>query len=216
MNIEFILWDNDGVLVDTERLYFEANQAVLAPFGLNLTQSMFQEYWLKRSKGLTLVMEQVGLDLGSEEIEKMRIERNELYSKSLRDKQTIIDGARETLEKLNSRVRMGIVTSSRKNHFEIIHSKTGLMPYFEFVVANGDYARSKPAPDPYLKGLERAGVAKEKCLVIEDSERGLSAAKAAGLECWVIPFGISAGGDFSRADKVLGSIREVPELLEEL
>src|SRR4029079_9112318 len=96
------------------------------------------------------------------------------------------------------------VTSSEPAPFARTHARTGLLSHFELVLAQGDYARSKPEPDPYLRAVERLGVAGDRCLVIEDSERGLRAAKAAGLRCWGIPSGLTAGGAFETADSVLG------------
>ena len=74
------------------------------------------------------------------------------------------------------------------------------------MLAQGDYARAKPEPDPYLRAVERLGLEPDRCLVIEDSERGLRAAKAAGLRCWVIPSRLTAGGRFDAADAVLGDL----------
>ena len=108
---------------------------------------------------------------------------------------------------------MGIVTSSRKDHFEIIHDRSGLLTYFDFVVASGDFSNSKPHPEPYLIGIERCGYPAHECLAIEDSERGVLAAKRAGVTCWAIPSAMTKDGDFSKADRVLESIEDVPPLL---
>jgi beta-phosphoglucomutase-like phosphatase (HAD superfamily) len=80
------------------------------------------------------------------------------------------------------------------------------LDHFELVLLQGDYARAKPEPDPYLRAVERLGVAAERCLVIEDSERGLRAAKAAGLRCWVIPSALTVGQRFDAADAVLADL----------
>ena len=108
---------------------------------------------------------------------------------------------------------MGIVTSSKKNHFEIIHKNSGLLKYFDFILTADNYVNSKPAPDPYLKALELSGVKKEECMVIEDSERGLKSALAAGLKCFVIPTNLTKLSDFSGAEKILTKINEVPNHL---
>ncbi len=76
-----------------------------------------------------------------------------------------------------------------------------------------DYGQSKPSPEPYLTAMQRNGLAAEECLVIEDSERGLRAALAAGLRCIVIPQGMTRGMDFTGALRQLDDIREVPALV---
>jgi HAD superfamily hydrolase (TIGR01509 family) len=211
VDTELILWDNDGVLVDTEGLYYEATKVVLADLGVELTESHYAQYWLKQSEGIARFL--ADSKLNNAQIQNLRARRNEVYSTFLRERNTLIEGVFEVLKVLKPHFRMGVVTSSHHDHFKLIHSKTGILPYFEFALKSGDYTQSKPAPDPYLKALEIAKVPCEKCLAVEDSERGLIAAKAAGLCCWIIPRGLSAGGDFSTADRVLNSVREVPKAL---
>lgn len=194
-----ILFDNDGVLVDTERLYFQANI------------EMYREFNLLQSGGAWHLAEQGGLDPAS--FPAMRAWRNERYAGLLGSEEILIPGAREAVIALGRDHRIGIVTSSRRDHFEIIHERTGLMPHFDFVVAQGDYERSKPAPDPYLAGIERSGKPAGECLAIEDSARGLASAKAAGLSCWVIPSGMTDGQDFAAADRRLDNLGELVTLL---
>ena len=109
---------------------------------------------------------------------------------------------------------MGIVTSSRKMHFELIHRSTDLLKYFDFILTGDDYTSFKPNPDPYLMAVEKSGFQKDECIAIEDSERGLKSAKSAGIHCFVIPGGLTSAGDFSRADRILNSIRELPDVLD--
>ena len=125
----------------------------------------------------------------------------------------MIPGAIETLKALAPTYRMGIVTSSQPAHFDIIHRSTGILDLLEFAITPDFYTNSKPSPDPYLKALELSGAHPTDCLVIEDSERGLAAAKAAGIECWVIPSRLTNEMEFAGADRKLGSITELPSAL---
>jgi HAD superfamily hydrolase (TIGR01509 family) len=113
----------------------------------------------------------------SRAIEQLRHERNILYSTLLCQEPLIIAGVQQVLDALHGTYVMGIVTSSEQDHFALIHQTTGLLPYFRFVLTAGDYTHSKPHPEPYLLAVERSGCRKEECLVIEDSERGLTAAR---------------------------------------
>ena len=209
--IKAIFWDNDGVLVDTERLYYRANKETFARIGIDLPEEVYVEYFLKRSNGTWHLAEAKGFN--QEEISKFRTERDKLYSRLLLSDMKVIDGVKETINKLFGKYKLGIVTSSKKEHFDIIHKKSGLLKYFDFVLTPEDYDNAKPAPDPYLKALEVCGYRKKECIVIEDSERGLRAALAAGLKCLVIPTGLTIQSDFTGAEKVLSSITEVPENL---
>jgi HAD superfamily hydrolase (TIGR01509 family) len=117
----------------------------------------------------------------------------------------------ETLGELKGMVVMGIVTSSRRAHFEAIHKGTGgLLAHFDFVLAREDYRLSKPDPEPYRTALERVGLPPEACLVVEDSPRGLASSVAAGIRCIVVPNKLTIGAAFAGAWRVLESCREIP------
>ncbi len=206
--VKAIFWDNDGTLVNTERLYFQATKEVLAKAGVELTRDLFVEFFLNQSRGAWHLAEEKGVS--QSEIESLRSERNELYGRMLVAEPLAIPGVEETLARLKGHFIMGIVTSSRRDHFELIHRGTHLTPYFDFILTREDYTNSKPNPDPYLRALECVDVEKRECLVIEDSERGLKAANGAGLKCWVIPNDLTETGNFSCADRILGDITEVP------
>jgi HAD superfamily hydrolase (TIGR01509 family) len=205
--IRWIFWDNDGVLVDTERLYYRATREVLATVGVELTEEMFVELFLIQARGAWHIAAERGVT--PEEIEQLRERRARLYSELLGGGRVLLPGVPETLERLRGRVRMGIVTSSRRDHFEIIHRSTGLLEFFDFVVTADECSRLKPEPEPYLRALSVSGATPESCLVVEDTLRGLSAARAAGLCCWVIPSHFMPNRDFAGADRILRGIEEI-------
>jgi HAD superfamily hydrolase (TIGR01509 family) len=109
---------------------------------------------------------------------------------------------------------MCVVTSSRKDHFEIIHKRTGFKKYFAFVITSDDISNVKPDPEPYMKALEVSGMKKEECFVVEDSERGLKSALAAGIKCYIIPTHLTKDSDFAGAEKVLNNIREIISIIK--
>jgi HAD superfamily hydrolase (TIGR01509 family) len=206
-----ILWDNDGVLVDTEHLYFEATRDVLKSAGILLTEEQYIELFLVQNKGAWHLAEDQGVP--ANEVLKLREERNALYAQRLSQASRLVDGITSVLDALHGKYIMGIVTSSRRDHFDLIHQSTGLLKYFDFVLASGDYARSKPDPDPYLKAIERSGVGRDECVAIEDSERGLESATRAGIRCLVVPSRLTRGCRFAGAHRILGSASEIPAVL---
>ena len=199
-----ILWDNDGVLVDTEHLYFRANQEALAGIGIDLDAAAYVELFLREGRGAWHLARERGL--APDEVDALRAARDRRYFQLVTEADVLIPGVGTIVPALARRYRLAIVTSSDPEPFARAHARTGLLEHFELVLAQGDYARAKPAPDPYLSAVERLGVRGERCLVIEDSERGLRAAKAAGLCCWVIPSGLTATGCFDAADAVLDNL----------
>lgn len=203
-----ILWDNDGVLVNTEGLYFQACRAVLHAAGVEFSLEQFKEISLRRGESTFSPAAEAGL--GEIEIERLRVLRNQLYGEMLQAQSCVIDGVEEVLQTLHGRVRMGVVTGSRRDHFELAHARSGLTKYLDFVLTQEDYEHSKPHPEPYVTAMKRHGLRPSQCVVVEDSERGLASARAAGLACLVVRSEWTAGGKFPGAWKVLESIREVP------
>lgn len=206
-----ILWDNDGVLVDTERWYFQATREVFAGAGIELTAELYFEYFLSRSGGTSTLASTHGLS--EADIAAMQGSRNERYLQMLEQEHITMNGVRETLALLRPHFVMGIVTSSRRQHFEAIHRRTGLLEFFDFAVTREDYTRSKPAPDPYLAAVARSRMPAGKCLAIEDAPRGLIAARAAPLDCWVIPTDLTRQAAFPGAARILDHITGLSALL---
>jgi len=211
--IKAIFWDNDGVLVDTEHLYFQATQDVLGGFGIDLTARQFSEISLQAGESLFCLAKG---KLSEQEMETARNSRNALYAELLSQKQTILPGVEEVLASLRGEVRMAVVTSSRRDHFDLIHRRSGLLQYFEFVLTREDYMFSKPHPEPYLAALKRSGLEPKECLAVEDSERGVRAATSAGLRCLAIPGTMNSSGDFASASKILNDISEVAAALRQI
>lgn len=205
--IKAIFFDNDGILVDTEILYFRANKEIFSKLGVELDEETYAENFLKKSKGVWHLAEKMGFN--KEEIVELRNKRNNIYSGLLKTDLKIIEGAEEVLKHFYGKVKMGIVTSSRRDHFELIHGQTGFRKYFDFEITSDECTETKPSPLPYLKALEKSGLKKEECIIVEDSERGLKAAIAAGIKCYVIPTELTENSDFAVAEKILNNISEL-------
>jgi HAD superfamily hydrolase (TIGR01509 family) len=208
MPFNFIFWDNDGVLVDTEGLYYQASREALARIGIDLSAEQFAHISLATGRS---VFELATSDPAL--MDELRRQRNLRYAELLSGEDLVIPGVRQTLAGLAGRYAMAIVTSSRRDHFDLIHADSDLRAYFTFILCREDYRAAKPDPEPYLLALRHSGCAAGECLVIEDSARGLAAAKAAGLTCWVIPSRQTRGQDFSTADRLLGESGELLDLL---
>ena len=209
--IRAIFWDNDGVLVNTEELYYRATRDVLRQIGMEFTVDQYRQVFLKDNCGPWSMVREKGFDDAA--IEQMRAARNNLYANYLQTDDIVIPGVEQVLAEMATHFTMGIVTSSKKDHFDIIHRRIDCLRYIDFVIAHGDYRLAKPDPEPYLMAIRKSGYSAEECLVIEDSERGLRSAKAANLACWIIPGPLTQDSDFSRADKIISSLSEIPQQL---
>jgi HAD superfamily hydrolase (TIGR01509 family) len=203
-----ILWDNDGVLVDTERLFFRANRALFAAHGLTLAEREFFDWFLlDNCGGWHLFRERGHTDASIAEIRK---ERNALFTALLHAQEALArDGMEDVVRSLAPFLPMAVVTSASREHFLLAHRNTAFQEFLRFVITDEDCATSKPSPEPYLLGAKRLGLSPEQCVAVEDSPRGLAAARAAGMTCIVVRSELTAGYPFEGAFAVVESNAEL-------
>jgi HAD superfamily hydrolase (TIGR01509 family) len=204
--IKGLLWDNDGVLVDTERFFFEVNRDLFREHGIELTERQFLDWYLRDNCGAWHLIDGVTPEM----IVARRADRDVMYSARLAAESIQpLAGVDAVLAHVGARVPMGVVTSARRDHFNLIHGGLDLLRHFQFVLTSDDYAATKPSPEPYLRGLERLGVNAQDCLVVEDSPRGLQAANAAGIACIVLRHPLTREHSFDGAYRVVDSMAEL-------
>jgi HAD superfamily hydrolase (TIGR01509 family) len=208
----YILWDNDGILVDTEFWYFKATQRALAELGVTLKKQTYLQRMVHGQSSWDLAAA-AGID--PNRITLQRQQRDAWYQEYLLRESIDIPGVEPLLEQLSKTHRMAIVTTSTHAHFELIHKNRRLTRFMDFVLTREDYVSSKPDPEPYLLALQTFGANAGDCLVVEDSQRGLQAAIAAGIDCAIVHNEFTASHDFSGASHLLNSIAEVPGILVE-
>jgi len=206
-----LLWDHDGVLVDTEGLYFRATREVLARVGVELSEQHYRELFLVQARGAWHLAEAAGVD--ADTLETLEHARNARYTELLTTHDVLVPGVLPLLDRLRARYRMAIVTSSRRMHFDAIHRTSGVPERFELVLAREDYEHAKPDPEPYLTAMARLGVGPEECLVIEDSERGLLAAHGAGIRAWALPSPLTRASSFALAERCFDSLAQLAQAL---
>lgn len=211
--LKAVLFDNDGVLADTEALYFEACRAAVRERGFDLSLADYQEVSLKQ--GASTIDFAADGALAPYELRAVKKRRDDIYLKMLESSAEARPGVKEVLEALSGRVTLAVVTAAHRVHFDAVHRRTGFAPYFAFVLTQEDCPISKPDPAPYLMALERGGWSASECFVVEDTERGLAAARAAGIPCLVSPCGPSVGGDFAGAAGVYADMERLKDALLE-
>lgn len=201
------------MLVHTEPWYFEATRRCIAPLGVELTE---QHYLHDMAIGRTAWDRASQLGVGQADITRQRDQRDLLYQEFLRTEDIEIPGVESVLETLALDFAMAIVTTAKKSDFELIHQHRNITSHMHFVLANGDYAKAKPAPDPYLVALERFDANSAQAIAVEDSERGLKSAVAAGIDCVVVANDFIRGQNLSAAKYQIDSLAQLPDLLNAL
>ena len=207
---KYILFDHDGVLVDTEPWYFRAGQRALAEVGFTVEKD---QYLRDMSQGLGTWARARAAGLDEQTISRQRGVRDAYYQEYLRTQDLEIEGVVDALAELSPHVRMAIVTTARRVDFDLIHEDRQIRPFMDFVLAREDYELAKPHPEPYLTGLKRLGATPRETLVVEDSARGLSSAVAAGIDCAVVHHDFTQGQDFSRASYRIQALKELKDIV---
>ena len=210
---KYILFDHDGVLVDTEFWYYKAGERALADIGFTMDRA---QYLRDMTHGGATWAQAIAAGVDDQIIGRQREVRDVYYQEYLRTEDIEIEGVLETLAELAHTYRMGIVTTSKRADFALIHEKRSILDYMEFYLAREDYEQAKPHPEPYLRGLQRLGATAAETVVVEDSARGLMSALAAGIDCIVVANEFTASHDLSRATAKVATFRELPSAMKGL
>jgi HAD superfamily hydrolase (TIGR01509 family) len=210
-----VVFDLDGVLVDSEHVWDAARRELAAergrPWPEQATRDMMGMSSLEWSRYMHDV---VGLPEPPEEISAEVVRRlEEIYRREL----PLIDGAVEAVERLAERWPLGLASSSNRELIDLVLGLSRLARYFQVTISSEEVPRGKPAPDVYLEAARRLGVAPARCAAVEDSENGIRSAKAAGMYVLAIPNRVypPAEDALDLADAVLTSVKELrPEIIE--
>jgi HAD superfamily hydrolase (TIGR01509 family) len=207
---KYLLFDHDGVLVDTEFWYYKAAERALADIGFTMDKNQYVRD-TNQGRGSWAQARAAGID--ERTISRQRALRNDYYQEYLRTESIEIEGVVDALAELSKYARMAIVTTAKQADFEIIHEKRQVRQFMEFVLVREDYHLAKPHPEPYLTGLQRFGATKEETLVVEDSLRGLDSAVAAGIECAIVYNDFTKTQDFSQASYRIETLAELKDII---
>jgi HAD superfamily hydrolase (TIGR01509 family) len=212
MTIQTVIFDMDGVLVDSEPFGFEALRRVMTRHGLPYTEDENAEFLGRTTLDSCHILKQRhGLPASVETLADWYVEG--MLEQIARGPVPMI-GVPEVLQRVRaSGYRMALASSAEVRVIEANLAALSIRPLFEAVVSGTQVARGKPAPDVFLAAAHRLGTPPAECLVVEDSRNGLLAAKAAGMRCAVVPCSYTREQDFREADHRLTALPELVALL---
>jgi len=184
-SLEAVVFDMDGVLVDSEEIWDEARRALALEHGLAWPESAQRDMMGMSSLEWSRYMhERVGLTEAPEEISAEVVSRLEdLYWQHL----PLMEGAVQAVERMAKRFRLGLASSSNRPIIELVLELAAVADYFEVTVSSEEVEHGKPAPDVYLEALKRMNVAPSRAAAVEDSTNGLLSAGAAGMLVVAVP-----------------------------
>jgi HAD superfamily hydrolase (TIGR01509 family) len=207
--IAAVIFDLDGVLIDSEQLWDEARRNLVRERGgtwrPDATRAMMGMSSLEWSR---YMHDDLDVDMAPAEISTAVVERLErLY----RERLPLYPGATEAVAAVAERHRLGLASSANRRIIDLVLELARLRPFFEATVSSEEVARGKPAPDVYFEAARRLRVAPELCAAVEDSGNGIRSAAAAGMTVIAIP-----NRDFPPDDEALGLAAAVLSSLDEL
>lgn len=200
-----VIFDLDGVIVDSEPLQHKAYNHVLEQFGVQVDQAEYGREWIAAGRGPEYAVRTYGLPLEPAALRRMK---DPVYHALLRQEGTLMAGARAALERLSAAFPVALATNSSPADTGFILERFDLGRFFTAVVTREQYTEAKPAPDAFRTAAARLQLPPARCVVIEDAYKGVVAASDAGCHCIAFPHDYTVGNDFSRARIVIGSLDE--------
>ncbi len=207
-----VIFDLDGVLVDSEPIHFEALNEILSQEGITLTEEENQEFlalpanevW-GRLAGRYALRGQV-----EEYLQRYEKEVMHAFQKPLKSPPFLPD----LLHTLQSKgIALAVASSSRREWIEKILTTLNLREYFAVIVSSDDVQRGKPDPEVYLSAAQRLGIHPQECLAVEDAPNGVLSAKRAGMDVAVVQAFSPHSGPIRQADFTVGSLLDILALV---
>ncbi len=180
-NKKAVIFDLDGVLVDTGKFHKQSWFDLAEEEGFEMTDEFFDETFGMQNE--QIIPELAGKDISAEKIKQMSDWKEARYRKLIAGKLELLNGVYETIVNLkNSGFILAIGTSTPKINLDFLLDNVDIREYFDAFVTGEDVQNGKPAPDTFLKAAEKLNVNTEKCIVIEDAIPGVKAAKNANMK----------------------------------
>jgi HAD superfamily hydrolase (TIGR01509 family) len=208
--IEAVIFDLDGVLLDSEQVWNAAKEELARERGGRWSDQAPRDMMGMSSPEWSAYMrDELGVDMGPEEISADVVGRLE---RIYRERLPLHDGAVDAVKRTAERWPLGVASSSNREIIDLFLELSGLRDLFQATVSSEEVERGKPAPDVYLETARRLGAEPARSAAIEDSENGIRSARAAGMRVLALPNEVypPAGDALAEADVVLGSLRELP------
>jgi HAD superfamily hydrolase (TIGR01509 family) len=209
-----VIFDLDGVLIDSENLQFKAYSLVLSELGVTVSREEYGREWIAAGRGSEYAVAKYGLAITAAEL---RARKNPVYHRILQEEVRLMPAVVPALERLSACFPLAVATNSNAEDVNFALNRFGLRPHFRAVVTREAYDLAKPEPDAFRAAASALGLEPGQCLVVEDTHKGVVAAHRAGCRCVAVPHDFTADNDFALADRVLGSLDALSvELVREL
>lgn len=199
-----VVFDLDGVIVDSEPIHERANDEYLASLGARIDEALREDMMGRRVRELTdAIAERFGRPPGEVFAEREAIFWRLLDSRGVR----AMPGLDAAIARLSGAgLELAVATSGTRAYVDLVLERLGVRAAFAAVVSGEDVTHGKPCPDAYLRVADLLGADPADCVALEDTFHGVAAARAAGMHAVAVPNALTAGMDFSAADAVVADL----------
>lgn len=212
--IKAVVFDMDGVMIDSEWIYKKACQNILKKYGKEATEELFQaQMGRSMEEAQQIIVEMAGLKIEPEKIGKEYINEYLRLSEELLKPNP---GLYDLINFLKNKVSLAVASSTQQNVVEKILERFGIEKVFSAITGGDKVKRSKPYPEIYTMTSIKLGVQPANCIVIEDSPAGIESAKKAGMTVFALKTEHNSNMDVSNADSQFDSLREIQDYLLEM
>ncbi len=205
-----VIFDLDGVLIDSEGLQYKSYSRVLERWDVRVSKEIYATHWIAAGRGPEYAVATFGLPLEPDAIRELK---HPVYHEILRAEVTLMPGAKEAVQRLAAAFPIALATNSIRHDVDFVMDRFGLRDSFTAIITRDDYTRAKPEPDAFLTAARALGLPPASCVVIEDAHKGVLAAHRAGIPVIAVPNEWTAGNDFSLATRTVASLDEVTPAL---
>ncbi len=204
--ISTVICDLDGLLADTEKHHMKAYQETLSVYGIELSDEEYISHWIRNGFGIADFVKKYRLELDPNQTHSQKMVR---YREKVTGQLEPMPGAMTFLGSIHGKKRLALASNSYRDNVELVLDRLGMADLFDAILTRDDAGRTKPAPDIFIRTAEMLGEPASSCIVIEDAQKGIEAAYAAGMKCIAVPNVYTAEDDFSRATIVVASLEDV-------
>ncbi len=203
-----VLWDLDGVLVDTGEYHFQSWVEVLPDYGIPFSREFFRDTFGMNNAGILSLL--LGDDLTPGLLEEISERKEQAFRRAVRGHVQPLPGVRDWLERLEEQgFRQAIASSAPPANIDTLVNELGVGEYFDAIVSGADLP-GKPEPALFLKVARRLDVRPERCVVVEDAVAGVEAARRAGMRCVAVTT-TNPGTALEAADVVVERLDDLPQ-----
>lgn len=209
-----IIFDMDGLMIDSERLYFQAEREIARTHGKEIEDGILWKMMGRNPiEGMEILVRELDLPISPREAMRMR---NDLMREKMRTDLKAMPGLNHIIDAFFGRLKLAVSTGAPREFLDMAVDQLGMRDRFDVLQASDEIIKGKPDPEIFLRTCDRLGLEPEECVVLEDSENGVRAARRAGCFVIAVPSEYTQKQDFGSACFVASDLYEAADHISAL